>query len=68
MIAGFYARIGAVLVALNMIVALALVHSHELLTLDQQTGGWAIELQALMLFGAIASVLLGPGRYAINDR
>jgi putative oxidoreductase len=67
MIAGFYARVGAILVALNMIVALALVHSHELFALTQQ-GGWAIELQALMLFGAIASMLLGPGRYAINDK
>jgi putative oxidoreductase len=43
------------------------VHSREVFTLGDQ-GGWALELQALMLFGALASMLLGPGRPAVNDR
>jgi len=67
LIIGFYARIGAVLIVANMIVAIALVHRHEILLLGDQ-GGWAIELQALMLLGAVASALLGPGRWALNQR
>ncbi len=67
LIVGFHARFGALLIALNMVVALLLVHRAELFTLGPQ-GGWAIELQVLMLFGAIALILLGPGRPAINDK
>ena len=67
LIAGFYARIGALLIALNMLVAIFLAHAAEILALGPQ-GGWAIELQGLILFAAIACALLGPGRPAINDR
>lgn len=67
LILGYYARIGALLIALNMIVAIALAHTGDLLRLNE-TGGWAIELQAMLLFGAIAAMLLGPGKPAINDR
>lgn len=67
MIAGFYARIGALLVAGNMVFAIALVHMGQLGQLNDQ-GGWMIELQALMLFGAIAAMLLGPGKPAVNDK
>jgi putative oxidoreductase len=64
---GFHARIGAVLIALNMLVALALVHAGELLLLNDQ-GGWAVELQGMFLFTAIAIALLGPGRHSVNGR
>jgi putative oxidoreductase len=67
LIVGFYARIGALLIAGNMVFAIALVHMGELGKLNDQ-GGWAIELQAMLLFGAIASMLLGPGKPAINDK
>lgn len=67
LIAGFHARIGAVLIALNMLVAIALVHMGELGQLNAQ-GGWALELQGMFLFGAIAVALLGPGRYSVNQR
>lgn len=67
LIVGFYARVGALLIAANMLFAIALVHMGELGQLNDQ-GGWAIELQAMLLFGAIASMLLGPGRPAINDK
>lgn len=67
LLAGFYARIGALLIALNMVVAIALAHMGEVLALNPQ-GGWAIELQAMLLFGALAAMLLGPGKPAFNDR
>lgn len=64
---GFYARIGAAIIAVNMLFAFALVHLAQLGQLNEQ-GGWAVELQAMYLAAAIAIVLLGPGRYALNQR
>lgn len=67
LIAGFYARIGAALIAINMLVAIALAHAGELTSLGQ-TGGWALELQGMFLFTAIALMLMGPGRFGVNQR
>lgn len=67
LIAGWHARLGAALIAVNMIVAIALVHAGEVFALNNQ-GGWAIELQGLLLFTAIGLVLTGPGRIGINKR
>jgi putative oxidoreductase len=67
LIVGFYARIGALLIAGNMVFAIALVHMGELAKLNDQ-GGWAIELQAMLLFGALASMFLGPGKPSLNDK
>lgn len=67
LIAGFYARIGAVLIAINMLFAIGLAHMAELTQLTAQ-GGWALELQGMFLFTAIALALIGPGRYGVNGR
>lgn len=67
LIAGFYARIGAALIAINMLFALVLAHSDELAQLSEQ-GGWALELQGMFLFTAIALLLMGPGRISVNRR
>lgn len=64
MMLGVGARAGAALVVVNMLVALGLVHLGDLLTITKQ-GGWALELQGLYLFGALAVVLLGAGRYSV---
>jgi putative oxidoreductase len=62
---GAWTRLGAVIIAGNMAVAIALVHMPELLTLNK-TGGWALELQVMFLFSAIAVALLGAGRYSLG--
>lgn len=67
LIIGFYARIGATLIAINMLFAIALAHTSELTSLSQ-TGGWALELQGMFLFTAIALMLMGPGRFGVNQR
>jgi putative oxidoreductase len=67
LILGWHARIGAVLIAGNMLVALALVHLGQLGELNKE-GGWAIELQAMFLGTAVAIALLGPGRYSLNGK
>ena len=67
LIAGFHARIGAALVFVNMIVAIALVHMRQLGAFNEQ-GGWALELQGMYLVSALALALLGPGRFSVNER
>jgi len=67
LIVGFYARIGAALIAINMLFALALAHTEEF-TILTQTGGWALELQGMFLVTAIALALMGPGRIGVNRR
>jgi putative oxidoreductase len=64
---GLYARIGAAMIAVNMLFAIGLVHGAELFTRNQ-TGGWSLELQGMFLFAAVAVALIGPGRYAVNDK
>lgn len=62
---GAWTRLGALIIAGNMVVAIGLVHMAELLTLSK-TGGWALELQGMFLFSAIAVALLGAGRYSLG--
>jgi len=64
-LAGWFARIGAAIIAVNIVFAVALAHRAELLALGA-TGGWALELQGMYLFTAIAVACLGPGRYSLN--
>lgn len=65
-ILGYQTRIGALIIVFNMIVAIALVHGHQLLTLSGN-GGWALELQGFFLFTALALIFLGPGRYKLKN-
>lgn len=65
MIIGAWTRLAALIIAGNMIVAIGLVHMDELLTLGK-TGGWALELQGMFLFSAIAVAFLGAGRYSMG--
>ena len=64
---GWYSRIGAALIAINMLFAIGLAHRNEIFTLGS-SGGWALELQGMFLFTAIALALIGPGRFSVNDR
>jgi putative oxidoreductase len=66
-IIGFYARIGAAVIVVNMLFAVMLAHRADLFVLTN-TGGWALELQAFFLFTALALALIGPGRFGINRR
>lgn len=64
-ILGFWTRLGALAIAINMIGAVWLVHMGDL-TAISKTGGWALELQGMFLFGALAVALLGAGRFSVG--
>jgi putative oxidoreductase len=67
-IAGYYSRIGAWLIAVSMLFALGLAHGAELFVIDPQSGSLKLELQYMYFFSAIALALIGPGRYAVNQK
>jgi putative oxidoreductase len=62
---GVFTRVAALVVAINMVVALLLVHTSQFFTLNE-TGGWALELQGMYLGAAIVVALLGAGRYSVG--
>lgn len=65
-ILGYQTRIGALIIVFNMLVAIVLVHSHQLLSLAGN-GGWSLELQGFFLFTALAVVFMGPGKYKLKS-
>jgi putative oxidoreductase len=62
---GVWTRLGALIVAINMVVAVGLVHTSQIFQLNQ-TGGWELELQAMFFAAALAVMLLGAGRYSVG--
>jgi putative oxidoreductase len=64
-LAGVFTRAAAAVVAINMVVAVLLVHAGEFFTLTDN-GGWALELQGLYLGNAVALLFLGAGRYSLG--
>jgi putative oxidoreductase len=62
-ILGIYSRIGGLIVVINMIFAVLLAHSAQLLTLTK-TGGWALELQGFYMLTGLALFFLGSGKIA----
>ena len=64
-IIGLFTRTGAFIIFVNMIFAIVLVHRPELLTFGKQ-GGWALELQGMFMFTALALIFMHPGRFALT--
>lgn len=66
-ILGIATRPAAFILAINCVVAMLMVHSADIPTLNEQ-GGWAVELLGLYLFGALALVFTGGGKYALSNK
>lgn len=62
---GVYCRLGGLIIAVNMVFAIALAHMGDLFALTPH-GGWALELQAFYLLGGVIVLLMGSGRLAIR--
>ncbi len=65
-IAGLFTRLGGLIIAIDMIVAIVIKHQDLLSKIDANSGGYALELQALYLFGALALVFMGGGRIGVG--
>lgn len=66
-IIGYRTKIAAILLAFTMVVAILLAHSNDIFSLNSH-GGWAIDHQGLFLFGSIALILSGAGKYAVSTK
>lgn len=66
LIVGFRTRIASILFAGTMVVAVVIAHGSDIVKLTQ-SGGWAIELQALYFFGAVTLFFTGGGKYALSN-
>jgi putative oxidoreductase len=62
---GLLTRLGAIVMAFNMAVAVWLMHTQDFRVLDQ-SGGWKLELPALYFCGALAIFFLGPGMFSVS--
>ena len=67
LIIGFQTRLAALVLAINMAMAVYLVHMDDL-TLLGYGGAWKVELQAFYLLSALSIALIGPGKIAIDGR
>ncbi|MCX6179796.1 MAG: DoxX family protein [Chlorobiales bacterium] len=65
MVLGMYTRPAALIQVFSMGMAIYLVHMKELFSVSGH-GGYALELQAFYLFGALAVFFLGAGRYSAS--
>jgi putative oxidoreductase len=69
LIVGYRVRLAALIIAFDMCMAIGLVLRPQIFALSPTAGGgWAIELQALILLAAISVALLGGGPYGIDRR
>ena len=62
---GVLTRPAALVVAVNMLVAVLLVHTSQFFTLND-TGGWALELQGMFFVAALVIALLGAGSHSLS--
>lgn len=65
-IVGYQARIGGLIIVINMMLALFLAHTGDFFSLSEH-GGWAVELQMFYLLSALAVVFLGSGKLAFKQ-
>jgi putative oxidoreductase len=65
LVLGIMSRIGGLLIVINILFDIGLVHMGDIFALTDH-GGWRLELQGFYLFGALAVMLLGSGRYAVK--
>jgi putative oxidoreductase len=66
LIVGFKTRIAALVIAFDMVAAVVLVLQPSVLTYRQNSGGWSVELEFLLLMSSVALVFLGGGKYGLG--
>ena len=65
-IVGYQARLGGLIIFINMMFALLLAHTGDFFSLTEH-GGWAVELQMFYLMSALSIVFLGSGNLAFRQ-
>lgn len=65
LVLGIYSRLAAWIIVINMVVAIGLARYKDMFVIGK-TGGWALELEGLLLIAAVAVALLGAGRFSLG--
>ena len=68
LILGLWTRLAALVIAFDMFMAIFLARRGDIAKINPMGGGWAIELEALLLIGAVALALAGGGRFGLSRR
>ena len=68
LILGLWTRLAALAIAFDMFMAIFLARRGDIAKINPMGGGWAIELEALLLIGAVALALAGGGRFGLCRR
>lgn len=63
---GYKARLAALVIVLDMAMAMVLVLRPALFTIKGGGGGWGVELEAFILLSALTVFLVGSGRYRLG--
>ena len=64
---GFRTRIAAMIVFINMFMAVLLSHRNEIFMI-KPSGAYSLELEALYLFGALSLVFMGGGKFSVSTK
>jgi putative oxidoreductase len=65
-ILGLWARPAALIIAFDMFMAIFLARRGDVAKINPAGGGWAIELELMLLVAALAIALAGSGRYSLG--
>jgi putative oxidoreductase len=68
LIIGLFTRAAALVIAFDLFMAIYLARRGDVGAINPRSGGWAVELEALYLFAALAIALAGGGRFGIGKR
>jgi len=63
---GIWTRFAAGIIAFDMVMAIYLARRGDIAKINPMGGGWAIELEVLLLVCAITLALTGGGRYSLQ--
>lgn len=68
LILGFRTRIAALLIAIDLLVAIVLILRHQVFSIREAGGGWGIELEAFFILTSLALFFMGGGKYKITGK
>ena len=66
LILGVFTRPAAVVIVIDMVMAILLALRDQIGVIKEQGGGWAIELEMFFLLASFAIACLGSGRFALS--
>jgi putative oxidoreductase len=63
---GLRTRLAALLIVVDMLSAILMVLRTSFFSVKAMGGGWSVEVEAMLLLGALALFFTGAGKYAVS--